>query len=158
MLNAAYADGLLSEHTLAQRLELLFESRLIDPSLLVGDLTRRSRSRDWLTKVAGTITQGIRELVAAPEEKAIERPTLLALDWTGEQQELFVGRHPSCDLVLTRPAVSRLHARLMFRNGGWIVQDLESTNGTFVNYVRVGRRQLRPGDHIVFGDQHVRID
>ena len=157
-LNAAHADGLLSEHTLAQRLELLFESRLIDPSVLVGDLTRGSRPREWLTKVAGSISQGVRDRVAAPETKALERPILFALDWSGGQEELFVGRHRSCDLVLTRPGVSRLHARLMFRNGSWVLQDLESTNGTFVNHVRVGRSQLRPGDHILFGDQHVRID
>ena len=45
----------------------------------------------------------------------------------------MIGRHPSCDVVMTGDTVSRRHARLTFRDGGWIVQDLDSTNGTRLN-------------------------
>ena len=40
------------------------------------------------------------------------------------------GRDPSCDIVLHRPAVSRRHARLTFRDGARILDDLGSTIGT----------------------------
>jgi pSer/pThr/pTyr-binding forkhead associated (FHA) protein len=83
---------------------------------------------------------------------------LLALDWTGGRDELVIGRHPSCDLVLEEATVSRRHALLTFRDGGWTVQDLESTNGTHLNGQWVGRARLRPGDRLALGRQLLRVD
>jgi pSer/pThr/pTyr-binding forkhead associated (FHA) protein len=83
---------------------------------------------------------------------------LLALDWAGGTRELLIGRHRSCDVVLSSDAVSRRHARIFFRDGGWILQDLESTNGTMVNGVRVGRCRLAPGDRIRLGTEELAID
>jgi pSer/pThr/pTyr-binding forkhead associated (FHA) protein len=83
---------------------------------------------------------------------------LLALDWSGAEPKLMIGRHHACDVVLAGPTVSRLHARLVFRDGKWIVQDLQSTNGTAVNGTRIGRCELRPGDHLALGEEHLRID
>jgi pilus assembly protein CpaF len=83
---------------------------------------------------------------------------LLALDWSGAQPELLIGRHHTCDVMLANPRVSRRHARLVFRDAKWIVQDLQSTNGTVVNGTRVGRCELRPGDCLVLGDEYLRID
>jgi pSer/pThr/pTyr-binding forkhead associated (FHA) protein len=54
--------------------------------------------------------------------------------------------------------VSRRRARLVFRDGTWIIQDLDSTNGTAVNGGCVGRCQLRPGDHLRLGLQAIDID
>jgi pilus assembly protein CpaF len=54
--------------------------------------------------------------------------------------------------------VSRRHARLVFRDGSWVIQDLRSCNGTEVNGLVVGRCELRPGDHVVLGDEHLVID
>jgi predicted component of type VI protein secretion system len=85
-------------------------------------------------------------------------PRLLALDWGGGQEELLLGRQLSCDVVLGELTVSRRHARLVFRDGHWVIQDLGSTNGTRVNGVRVGRCELHPGDHIDLGDERLRID
>ncbi len=151
-LNAAYADGLLSERTFTARLDQLLGSRLIDPARLVGDLTRRS---DRFGNSLRTLASSVRRRAARHPSST---PVLLALEWGGDHEELLVGRDPRCDIVLSRPTVSRQHARLVFRDGSWIVQDLESTNGTSVNHVRVGRCRLRPGDRIQFGDQLVTID
>jgi pSer/pThr/pTyr-binding forkhead associated (FHA) protein len=84
--------------------------------------------------------------------------TLLALDWTGQQEELIVGRQLDCDVVLTDPSVSRQHARLVFRGSRWIIQDLESTNGTILNGNRIGRSELHPGDRLALGLQRLRVD
>jgi pSer/pThr/pTyr-binding forkhead associated (FHA) protein len=54
--------------------------------------------------------------------------------------------------------VSRRHARLLFRDGAWIVQDLESLNGAAVNGEPIGRCRLAPGDDVAFADEHVRVD
>jgi pilus assembly protein CpaF len=69
-----------------------------------------------------------------------------------------VGRHHGCDVVIDHPMVSRRHARLRFRDGRWILQDLESTNGTLVNGAAVGRCQLRPGDELALGDYRLVVD
>jgi hypothetical protein len=139
-LNAAYAEGLLSEHTLTHRLDLLFASAVIDPARLVGDLTRRVPGRRRRRRVRD------------------EGVVLLALDWSGVQEEALIGRHPACDVVMADSTVSRRHARLVFRDGGWIIQDLESTNGTRLNGRRVGRARLHPGDQLALGNQLLRID
>ena len=156
-LNAAYGAGLMSQHTLAHRLDLLLSSRLIDPVALVGDLSRRMMRPDRLARLRRWLADALGELPRRREVDA-EPPMLLALDWSGGQGELLVGRHPSCDVVLSSPAVSRCHARLVFRDGGWVVQDLNSTNGTDVNGVRVGRCRLEPGDRLVLGGRALHVD
>lgn len=64
---------------------------------------------------------------------------------------VVVGRRESCDIVLADNSISRRHARLEFVNGAWLLTDLGSTNGTFVNGIRVNKKELEPGDAIKFG-------
>jgi hypothetical protein len=69
-------------------------------------------------------------------------------------ERLTVGREPGQDVTLDwDPEVSRLHALLENLGGSWtVVDDQISSNGTFVNAVRVtGRRRLHDGDVILFG-------
>jgi hypothetical protein len=61
---------------------------------------------------------------------------------------LRVGRHPECDIVIPTPGTSRQHAEFEFRDGAWVINDLNSGNGTFVNNVRVRTQPLAPGDEI----------
>ena len=152
-LNAAYDNGLLSSETFAARVEQLFRQRLIDPTSLIGDLTFRAQTgwRASLAELRGA-------LATWSAARRGHRELLLSLDWAGAQPELLIGRHYACDIVLTDPSVSRQHARLVFRDGGWVLQDLASTNGTTVNGTSVGRCTLRPGDHLVLGTERLRID
>ena len=63
------------------------------------------------------------------------------------------GRDESVDLVISRGSVSRRHAMLMRDGfGNWAVQDMGSTNGTFVNEQQIERQLLEDGDQIRFGD------
>jgi diguanylate cyclase (GGDEF)-like protein len=62
-----------------------------------------------------------------------------------------LGRDADCDLVLEADDVSRRHARLLPEGGGHAVEDLGSTNGTFVGEDRVTRRALAPGDRVRLG-------
>lgn len=69
-------------------------------------------------------------------------------------EQYIVGRDTDAGFVVSRSSVSRQHARL-FRDadGYWWVEDLNSTNGTFVNEVRVVRsQQLAESDQVRFGD------
>ena len=62
-----------------------------------------------------------------------------------------VGREATADVSLLDSAVSRTHAALERTSEGFRIQDLGSTNGTFVNEVRVDSRLLQPGDRIQVG-------
>jgi hypothetical protein len=157
LLRAAYADGLISQHTLALRLERVLASRVIEPDSLVGDLYLRPRDpglRDRISRTMTTIIGHFNDLVAAQQD----RLPLLALDWGAEPQELLVGRSSGCDVVLSDPTVSRRHARLTLSDGRWILRDLQSTNGSRLNGRRVGRCQLRPGDELCLGEARLRVD
>ncbi|MGE0813728.1 MAG: FHA domain-containing protein [Vicinamibacterales bacterium] len=62
-----------------------------------------------------------------------------------------VGRAPRADFVVDAPLVSRLHCRLTLQPDGLLVEDLESTNGTFVNGERVQKLLMRSGDALKVG-------
>lgn len=62
-----------------------------------------------------------------------------------------VGRREDCDVVIADPAVSRRHLQIEWTEGGVELQDLNSTNGTFVNDRRVTAHRLSPGDRIRIG-------
>jgi len=62
-----------------------------------------------------------------------------------------IGRSSGAGLQLDGDAVSRLHARIARRDGGYVLEDAGSTNGCFVNYVRVSQRELSDGDEIQIG-------
>ncbi|MFN2218696.1 MAG: FHA domain-containing protein [Anaerolineae bacterium] len=65
-----------------------------------------------------------------------------------------IGRQDQCEVQVPGTWVSRRHARLAWTGTGYIVEDLGSTNGTFVNGERVsGPRALRPGDRLQLGEQ-----
>ena len=67
--------------------------------------------------------------------------------------QYIVGRDSEAGFVVSRSSVSRQHARLYLDdNGGWWVEDLNSTNGTFVNETRVKIQQLADTDQVRFGD------
>jgi len=56
---------------------------------------------------------------------------------TFTQPELHIGRDAACEVQLSDDTVSNQHARLWFRNKQWWIEDLLSTNGTFLNDERL---------------------
>ncbi len=67
--------------------------------------------------------------------------------------EIFLGRDPHNDIVISDSEVSRKHARLVLQAGGYVLEDLGSTNGTYVNGQRLmGPHVLRPGEVIMLGE------
>jgi pSer/pThr/pTyr-binding forkhead associated (FHA) protein len=96
-------------------------------------------------QVPGRQATGSELVVVAPAELAGNRFTLSGA-------ELTVGRGGGCSVVLDDSFVSQVHARLVMTGGRWQVEDLESTNGTWVNADRVvGPRPLSVGDHLAMG-------
>jgi pSer/pThr/pTyr-binding forkhead associated (FHA) protein len=63
-----------------------------------------------------------------------------------------VGREPGCEILLSSPTVSRRHALVAPTGEGWIVRDLGSGNGTFLDARRVDEAPLPDGVAIRFGN------
>jgi pSer/pThr/pTyr-binding forkhead associated (FHA) protein len=63
-----------------------------------------------------------------------------------------IGRAPECEIRLDDAYISQQHARIFGKNGSWYVEDLGSTNGTYVNEQRLASpAMLQPGDRIRVG-------
>ena len=62
-----------------------------------------------------------------------------------------IGRNPGMDFVVDSPLLSRVHCRLFATDAGLTVEDLQSTNGTYVNGKRVRQAPLRDGDRLRLG-------
>ena len=69
-----------------------------------------------------------------------------------EEDEFIIGRAQSSTLQIDSPGISRQHARLAFQDNQYLIEDLGSSNGTFVNGERISEtRPLKNGDAISLG-------
>ena len=68
-----------------------------------------------------------------------------------ESIQIRIGRGESNDLTIPHQSVSSQHCVISFVNGQWMLDDLKSTNGTFVNGERVSRKNLNNGDRVLLG-------
>ena len=69
---------------------------------------------------------------------------------------ITIGKANDNEYVVNDPSVSRHHARLTYeKEGHWILEDLGSTNGTFVNGIQIARKQVTSKDVIKLGDSYV---
>src|SRR6478672_1466610 len=76
-------------------------------------------------------------------------PLRLRREMSGEIVEIartaaVIGRHTEADLRLVDPDVSRRHCRIGVEDGMWRIVDLESTNGIYLNGVRLTEANLYP--------------
>jgi pSer/pThr/pTyr-binding forkhead associated (FHA) protein len=72
-------------------------------------------------------------------------------------QQVVVGRSSDLDMVLVEEMVSRRHAIISFREGVVAIEDLGSTNGTFVNGEKVSKTVLREGDRVLIGTNILKL-
>jgi pSer/pThr/pTyr-binding forkhead associated (FHA) protein len=99
------------------------------------------------------------ELLESIEGELAPGPALVVRAGGGRVGEIFspqgdrttIGRSPDCGVFLDDVTVSRRHAALVQRDGGWHIDDLGSLNGTFVNRRRVESAVLEDGDEIQIG-------
>lgn len=89
------------------------------------------------------------------EQVGVPALTLKYIDQQSEKIEFFtrpivvIGREPTCDCIVYDKAVSARQARLSYHHNQWWIEDLDSTNGTFINQDRVTQPT------VVISDDHV---
>ncbi|MCA9960316.1 MAG: FHA domain-containing protein [Anaerolineales bacterium] len=85
-----------------------------------------------------------------------EKPVLIVREgqldgqrWTIETNEFVIGRGSDCQMVLPERQVSRYHAKILYENGRYYVEDLDSKNGTHINGKQIkGKASLQDGDEV----------
>ncbi len=70
--------------------------------------------------------------------------------------ETTIGRHPESTICVSQPSVSRRHAKLWYEAGGYYFQDLDSSNGSYINNQRITKASLTDGDELRCGDFKLR--
>ncbi|MEM7607368.1 MAG: DUF4388 domain-containing protein [Myxococcota bacterium] len=74
-----------------------------------------------------------------------------------EAGEIVIGRSSELDMVLVEDMVSRRHAKITVTSGQIFLQDLGSTNGSFVNGEKIKRARLNEGDRILIGTSIIKV-
>ncbi len=98
-----------------------------------------------------------------PPEQTNNTPALVCLTSDAPRQYLLskatmtIGRSSNCDIQVFTHFVSREHARLIVDRSRVVIEDLGSTNGVFVNSVRVDRQELRHSDLVTVGETQFRF-
>ncbi len=152
LLWTRYDQGRLQYDTFALRLEAAVQARTrADLDALLADLP----GRGWAHLPAGLCRRWQRgwAMLAARMPRVWQATSWPVLTFpAGEQSRFTIGRDSGCDMVLPDPTVSRWHAGLRREPGGWLLDDLGSTNGTLLNGWRVRAWvPVREGDLVSFG-------
>jgi DNA-binding NtrC family response regulator len=79
-------------------------------------------------------------------------------EWTFDKEEIRLGSMDDNDVVLPDDTVSRYHCKIIQDDTGYILVDLRSTNGTFINKVRVREAFLKPGSTVAVGQSQLRFN
>lgn len=115
--------------------------------------------------VGRTMVFSVAQRIAEPlEETATVRQQRALLIYGGRRlmvgaRGATLGRSRECEIVIEDPNVSRRHAELRPRGGGWVVSDLGSTNGTRINGRPVHAPEVvRPGDEIEVGSSLITFE
>ncbi|MBW1704038.1 MAG: FHA domain-containing protein [Deltaproteobacteria bacterium] len=116
-----------------------------------------SAQRSELSKTTPILRKAVLEDIAVSRYAYLEiiHPGLETTRVELEEEDTFIGRGSLCRVQLQFDNTSRLHARITFRDEEYQIEDLESTNGTFVNGVQVQKCVLRNNDQIQIGDAKI---
>ncbi|HEU4732576.1 MAG TPA: sigma 54-interacting transcriptional regulator, partial [Kofleriaceae bacterium] len=79
-------------------------------------------------------------------------------EWTFDKEEIRIGSMEDNDVVLGDDTVSRYHCRICQEDNGYVLLDQRSTNGTFINKVRIREAFLKPGSIVSVGQSQLRFN
>lgn len=125
---------------------------------VLGDTPRESRIIRTAYKTGYSFAANVVKV-----GEAVKHPSRFFLLWNDRMIHLdegdnILGRGAECTLVIDATTVSRRHARITVSGGGTSIEDLESTNGTFVNKKPAkGPTALKEGDEVALGSAAMRF-
>jgi general secretion pathway protein A len=117
-------------------------------------MTEWAEEQDGFTTTVEMVRTGFAETVPVRERaylqilNPLERKGIIEL----HEGDIVIGRSPDCHIRFITENVSRKHARISFCNEEFVIEDLDSTNGLFVNGIKIVRCALRNNDQIALGD------
>ncbi|MEA2431963.1 MAG: hypothetical protein QOF65_2430 [Thermoleophilaceae bacterium] len=143
-------DGCLTLDTFAGRVDAAYRAKTVgELEAIVADLPHhddgwRAVVRRALARIAGH---------EAPADPPVPSPSLeIEVRLPPSADAVVVGRSHACDVVVGEETVSRVHAELRHADDdAWIVRDLDSTNGTWLNGARVHEARVCGGDVLWLG-------
>jgi pSer/pThr/pTyr-binding forkhead associated (FHA) protein len=74
-----------------------------------------------------------------------------------DKEEITIGRNPGNDVHIDNLGVSKQHAKIFKHDGGYVIEDLNSTNGTFINNKRIAKAILNDNDEVHIGKHSLKI-
>jgi DNA-binding winged helix-turn-helix (wHTH) protein len=125
---------------------------------VLGDTPRDSRVIRTVYKVGYAFCADVTGLPAVQSS-----PTTIEVLWMKQSLPLtdgehIAGRDAECSLVIDGTTVSRRHARITVAHGAATIEDLDSTNGTYVNATRISApTPLVSGDEFALGSEVLRV-
>ena len=148
-LRGGCVAGYLSPETLEWRVARALEAKS-RPELQSLTLDIPAQSADgWFSRLRRTL-RGRR--LRGERWSYGDEPVPVAVSLAAARHDsLVVGRSSSCDVTLHEPSVSRRHAEVRCVDGTFVLSDLHSSNGTWLNGRRVERASIRPGDEVCLG-------
>src|SRR4029079_12379432 len=81
-----------------------------------------------------------------------------AQEWTFDKEEIRIGSMDANRVVLGDDTVSRYHCKITQEDNGYVLLDQRSTNGTFINKVRIREAFIKPGSILSFGQSQLRFN
>jgi len=149
-LRRGFVSGRIGSDTFAMRVdEALSAPSRTELRGLTADLPGPVRPGGWgrhpLSRLRAAIPRRAARQLLLPDAGQVEHARLV------------LGRGSGCTVVLADITVSRRHAELVLRDGCWILRDLGSSNGTWVNGRQVVEAEVRSGDLVVLGDCRLRL-
>ncbi len=138
-------------------------SKLVSIEAINGEWVLRSNKK---TSIIDRNNESIKNIVLNPMNiyclKTVENPNnifVFSEPSTNDRQlynkylvnrefEINIGRNDNNDIIVNHDFISGKHAKLIYKSGKWEIIDNNSTNGTFVNDIRISKQQLNIGDVI----------
>jgi hypothetical protein len=143
-LRQAYGSGVLSTDTFEARVGRAVMVRDVDE---LGSLVQDCPPGAPLTGARVAVRRMI-DALRPPAELRAPPPA---------SGDFAIGRSTACNRVFADRTVSRVHAQLRWVNGGWVLSDLGSMNGTWVNGWRITSAWVRDGDRVQLGRVKLRF-
>ncbi len=126
-------------------------------SIAVGQLANLDLSPAEINSKTMIVNLGNMSQQISKSQTDAQPQLLMSLNFGGKK-ELLIGRADASDIKIDGLQISNRHARLIQTNGGIVVEDLNSTNGIYVNGKRTPRATLAPNDAAQIGSFQIRVD